>query len=78
MRTVKLSEAKQNLSELVDRASKGERIGITRRGRLVAMIVSPRSAMTVAEAFADLDKIRKHAKPLNGVTIKELIEEGRR
>lgn len=78
MRTVKLSEAKQNLSELVDRASKGERIGITRRGRLVAMIVSPRSAMAVAEAFADLDKIRKHAKPLKGVTIKELIEEGRR
>jgi hypothetical protein len=34
--------------------------------------------MTAAEAFAGIDKIRKRAKPLKGVTIKDLIEEGRR
>jgi hypothetical protein len=34
--------------------------------------------MTVAEAFADIDKIRKRGKPLKGITIKDLIEEGRR
>jgi Antitoxin Phd_YefM, type II toxin-antitoxin system len=34
MRTVGLFEAKQKLSELVERAGKGERIGITRRGKL--------------------------------------------
>ena len=32
MRMVGLFEAKQKLSELVDRAREGERIGITRRG----------------------------------------------
>jgi hypothetical protein len=32
----------------------------------------------VAESFARIQQIRKHAKPLNGITIKDLIEEGRR
>ena len=32
----------------------------------------------VAESFADIEEIRKRAKPLNGLTIKDLIEEGRR
>jgi prevent-host-death family protein len=75
MRTVKLSEAKQKLSQLVKRASEGEQIGITRRGKLAALIVPARS---VAQAFAEIDKIRRRAKPLKGLTIKELIEEGRR
>jgi prevent-host-death family protein len=39
MRTVGLFEAKQKLSELVERAREGERIGITRRGKLAALIV---------------------------------------
>ena len=34
MRTVGIFEAKQKLSELVERASRGERIRITRRGKL--------------------------------------------
>jgi hypothetical protein len=34
--------------------------------------------MTVSQAFADIDEIRKHVKPLKGITIKNLIEEGRR
>jgi prevent-host-death family protein len=37
MKTVGLFEAKQKLSELVERASEGEQIGITRRGKLAAM-----------------------------------------
>ena len=40
MRKVGLFEAKQKLSELVDRAAAGERIGITRRGKLAAVLVS--------------------------------------
>jgi prevent-host-death family protein len=40
MRKVGLFEAKQKLSELVERAAAGERIGITRRGNLAAIIVS--------------------------------------
>ena len=37
MRKVGLFEAKQKLSELVERAAAGERIGITRRGKLAVV-----------------------------------------
>ncbi len=81
MRKVGLFEAKQKLSELVERASRGERIGITRRGKLAAEIVPARNepdANTINEIFDSIEKIRRRAKPLRGVTTKDLIEEGRR
>jgi prevent-host-death family protein len=74
-----LFEAKQKLSELVERASEGERIGITKRGKLSAMIVPARPEKSPAEVFADIEEIRKRAKPLpKGMSVKDLIEEGRR
>lgn len=42
MKTIGLFEAKNRLSELVERASHGERIGITRHGKLAALIVPAR------------------------------------
>ncbi len=81
MRKVGIFEAKQKLSELVERASRGERIGITRRGKLAAEIVPARSepdASTIKEIFDNIENIRRLAKPLRGVTTKDLIEEGRR
>ncbi len=78
MRTVGLFEAKQKLSELVERASEGEQIGITRRGKLTAVISPAREAIDLKKVFADIERIRKRAKPLpKGITIKDLIEEGR-
>jgi len=79
MRTIGLFEAKQKLSELVERASEGEQIGITKRGKLAAMIVPARNDADLKEAFAAIERIRMRAKPLpKGMTIKDLIEEGRR
>jgi prevent-host-death family protein len=81
MKTVGLFEAKQKLSELVERASGGERIGITRRGKLAAVIVPAQPAtkqVNIAQIFAEIEEIRKRAKPLKGITVKDLIEEGRR
>jgi prevent-host-death family protein len=79
MRTVGLFEAKQKLSELVERASAGEQIGITRRGKLAAVIAPAPANASIAEAFARIDRIRRNLKPLpKGLTIKDLIEEGRR
>lgn len=79
MRNVGLFEAKQKLSELVDRASEGERIGITRRGKLAAYLIPARNEKSLKEVFADIERIRQRAKPLpKGLTIKDLIEEGRR
>jgi prevent-host-death family protein len=77
MRTVGLSEARRKLAELVERASQGERIGITIRGKLAAWIVAARPERTLAEAFADIEKIRKRVRLPKGLKIKDLIEEGR-
>ena len=78
MRKVGLFEAKQKLSELVDRAANGERIGITRRGKLVASIgPAPNEKPDLREVFDRIEQIRQRAKKVRGVTAKTLIEEGR-
>jgi prevent-host-death family protein len=79
MRTVGLFEAKQKLSELIERANEGERIGITRRGKLAAIIVPAREDVRLKDAFAQIEQIRMRAKALpKGTTVKDLIDEGRR
>jgi prevent-host-death family protein len=81
MRKVGLFEAKQKLSELVERAGRGERIGITKRGKLTAEIGPARQERTqqvdLKQVFAEMEKIRKRSKKVPGVTVKSLIEEGR-
>jgi prevent-host-death family protein len=77
MRTVGLFEAKQKLSELVERASVGEQIGITRRGKLAAVIVPARGKTNIKEVFADIEQIRQRANRTKPFRVKELIEEGR-
>jgi prevent-host-death family protein len=78
MRMIGLFEAKQKLSELVDLAGKGERIGITRRGKLAAFIVSVQPERNLRESFAELEKVRKKIRMPRGVSVKSMIEEGRR
>lgn len=77
MHSVGLFEAKQKLSELVQRASEGERIGITRRGKLAALIISPRSQADLKDVFNRIEQIRKRVKRTKGFNIRELIAEGR-
>jgi prevent-host-death family protein len=77
MRTVGLFEAKQKLSELVERAGKGERIGITRRGKLTALIIPPQPERSLKESFDEIEKVRRKVRLPKGVTIKSMIEEGR-
>ena len=77
MRTVGLFEAKQKLSELVKRAKSGERIGITRRGRLSAYLVPARPTVDLKEVFESIEQIRKSAKRPRKLRLKSLIEEGR-
>ncbi|HUY13450.1 MAG TPA: type II toxin-antitoxin system prevent-host-death family antitoxin [Terriglobia bacterium] len=77
METVGLFEAKNKLSELVERASHGHKIGITRRGKLAALIVPARPEASVKEIFDDIEQVRKRAKLPKGVSVKDLIEEGR-
>jgi prevent-host-death family protein len=77
MQKIGLFQAKNRLSELVGRAAQGEEIGITRRGKLAAVIVPARPKISLKEVFDDIEGIRKRAKLPPGVTVSELIEEGR-
>lgn len=81
MSTVGIFEAKNRLSELVERAARGEEIIITRRGEQVARLVPPLAPDALAQARALAGRIRKSraGQPLGGAaTIRDLIEEGRR
>lgn len=79
MKTIGAFEAKTHLSELLDLAAVGERITITRRGKAVAMLVPviEEPALTPAEAAASL-KVLRRGVTLDGIALRELIEEGRR
>jgi prevent-host-death family protein len=72
-------EAKTHLPELLKRVAKGERILITRRGQPVAMLVPPlREPGRDVQAVIDAMKALRRGNTLAGLSIRELIEEGRR
>ena len=81
MTTVGIFEAKNRLSELVERAARGEEIVITRRGEEVARLMPPRPADPVAQGRSLAARIRKSREgPVLGSasSIREMIDEGRR
>ena len=71
-------EAKTHLPQLLERVSKGERITITRHGVPVAMLVPacPEKA-DVEDAVRRMLEFGK-GRSLGGLTIREMVEEGRR
>ena len=80
MTTVGAYEAKTHFSGLLERAAGGEEITITRRGEEVAKLVPAkprRSRDEVRAAMERMDERRKRID-LDGITIKELINEGRK
>lgn len=79
MRQVGSYEAKTHLPRLLDEVARGETITITKHGVPVAVLgpVGRRSSMTTAEAIAGLRAFRE-AHPLGGLSIRDLIDEGRR
>ena len=77
--TVGIFEAKQKLSQFVERASKGEELVVTRRGREQARLVAmPAERGRTLEEIFDSIMSRPRIRLHQGVTIKDLIEEGRR
>lgn len=78
--TVGSYEAKTHLPELLERVAKGERIVITKRGRPVAMLV-PTAAdlgVDVRAVIRDLRALRKGNVLGEGLSVRDLIEDGRR
>jgi len=77
MHSVGLFEAKQKLSELVERARRGEKIALTRRGKLAAVLTSPPAEANLKEIFNDIEKNRKRSRWRRRLKTKDLIEQGR-
>lgn len=81
MLTVGAFEAKTKLSKLLDAVERGEEVTITRRGEPVARLVAIRAGDEMARIRALIEEIKATRKGLTlggGVTVKQLIEEGRR
>lgn len=72
-------EAKTHLPRLLDRVAAGEQITITRHGVPVA-VLQPVQSDKHAEAAAVIQKLRQFRKKfkLSGLSVKDMIEEGRR
>ena len=78
MRRVGAYDAKTHLPRLLDEVAAGERITITKHGRAVALLVPARAPRESAAAAAAGLLAFRHAHRLDGVRIRELIEEGRK
>jgi prevent-host-death family protein len=73
-------EAKTHFAALLERAAKGERITITKRGVPIAVLgpVEASGDSKRAQAIAELKEFGKGRKLPDGLTVRDLIEEGRR
>jgi prevent-host-death family protein len=72
-------EAKTHLSKLLERVVRGEKITITRHGVPLAVLQSPASSRKALprQVIAEIRQFRdRHV--LDGFSIREMIEEGRR
>lgn len=81
MSAVALFEAKNRLSELVDRVLAGEVIDITRHGKVVARLAPPEDESTrqrqAQDAVARLHKARRGVS-LGTLNSRDLVRDGRR
>ncbi len=80
MKQVGVYEAKTHLPRLLAEVERGESIIITRHGRPVARLVAAggqRRRRSVRETIEAIEAFRQ-GHTLGGLTIRELIEEGRR
>ncbi len=79
METVGAYEAKTHLPKLLERVIKGERITITKHGVPVAVLQPPLPLRKTEprKVIAELRKFRE-GQTLKGLSIRDMIEEGRR
>jgi prevent-host-death family protein len=79
MESVCAFEAETHLGELLDRVERGESVTITRHGKPVAQLVPtpPAQKRNRADVIRELLEFGRGRK-LDGVSIREMIDEGRR
>ncbi|MCL4351879.1 MAG: type II toxin-antitoxin system Phd/YefM family antitoxin [Firmicutes bacterium] len=78
MEQVGAYDAKTHLSELLDRVAQGDTIIVTKHGRPIAKLVPFREDTLSEETLiARFQKLRSGISP-QGLSIREMIDEGRR
>jgi len=79
MQTLGAFEAKTHLSALLERVAKGERFTLTRHGVPIALLVpvEPSARPDREAVIRALEEFGK-GRTLEGMTIRQLVEEGRR
>jgi len=80
MTTVGSYEAKTHLPQLLKRVARGEEILITRHGQAMARLVPAKDERNrdVRSVLQKMRELRKGVTLGPGLTIRQLIEEGRR
>lgn len=82
--TIAAEEPALSFAQLVDRMTEGEPVTVTRQGKIAGRLLweeaeleTPEAkTLTVAEAIQKLEDFRK-GNFLNGLSIREMINEGR-
>lgn len=79
MESVGAYEAKTHLARLLERVAQGHRIAITKHGVPVAILqpYEPEKRIDVANVIAQLRDFRE-GNTLGGISIRDMVEEGRR
>jgi prevent-host-death family protein len=80
METVGSFEAKTHMSQLLERVAQGEEITITKHGKPVARLVPavPEAPKPDVRAAVEAMKQFRKGRSLGCLSIREMIEEGRR
>ena len=78
MKQVGVYDAKTHLPRILDEVERGESITITRHGRPVARLIPVRGRRrNVGETIESIEEFRR-SHTLGELTVRDLIEEGRR
>ncbi len=73
-------EAKTHLPQLLERVAKGEEFTITKHGKPVARLVPTVDAKPAPDVRAAVEAMKafRKGRKLGGLSIRDMIEEGRR
>ena len=79
MQTVEAGYAKEHFSDLLNQIETGESFEIMEQGKIRAVLYSPQNKANQRNVIAEFKEyIQRRNLRLNGLSIRELREEGRR